>query len=79
MFSLALMAMPKFDFTNFTASLRAKNVFLLQHLGPPWFAMVRRLLAVIRLLNLHAFIDNGVEFVIRLMKMPVPTAAPQFP
>ncbi len=57
----------------------AKKAFRLQHLGPPCCAIVRRLLAVIRLLSFHSCIDNGVELVIKLMKMPVPTAAPQFP
>jgi hypothetical protein len=47
--------------------------------GTPLFTIENRLLAVIRLLNRHSSFDKGVAFGTMLTKIPVPTAAPQFP
>ena len=75
----SLKVTPKFSFTNFAACSIAINVFRLRHLGPPYAAMERRLFAVDRLANRHPCLERGFASVIKLTKMPVPTAAPQSP
>ena len=64
---------------NLTAERRARNVFRLQHRGPPCRAISRRARAVIRFESLHSSRESGVVPVITLIKIPVPTAAPQSP
>jgi hypothetical protein len=44
-----------------------------------YFAIEIRLLPVIKLLRHHSSFASGVEFVITLMNIPVPTPSPQFP
>jgi len=63
----------------FTTVSIAKNVSLLQQRGPPRLAIEIKLSAVILLDIFHSPFDRGVALVIRLIKMPVPTAAPQAP
>ena len=62
-----------------TRPINARYVFRLQHLGPPCIAMVCRLWEVIRLASIHSSLETGLAPVIILMKIPVPTAAPQLP
>ena len=75
----SLKVTPKLSFTNFVACSIARKVFRLQHLGPPCSAMERRVFAVERLANRHSCLERGFASVIKLTKMPVPTAAPQSP
>lgn len=57
----------------------ARKKFLLQHLGPPCSAIIDKLLAVIMFDSFHSSFAKGLLSLIRLINIPTPTAAPQFP
>jgi len=49
---------------NSTASIMAKKESLLQHLGPPLFAIENKLFAVVRLLNRHPSFSSSPPYLL---------------
>ena len=61
------------------AILSAINVSLLQHRGPPAFAIASSVRAVAKLESCHSFSDSQWVCVIMLINVPTAMAAPQVP